>query len=156
MIFKRVVLQIWYSTLVIIAICLVNYSANAQNRFYAGVQAGPKLSFSNTITNFRSSTSTREGWQAGLIGGINLTKRLSLETGFLINRHRIVIDYEKDYSDIKGGPDLWYKISNIQIPLLLKARLLDTNAKFKLNIVTGVAYSNGGLGKSSFYYFKPN
>src|SRR5688572_26740496 len=139
---------------VILFLLLFGYSfgSKAQNRFYAGVQAGPKLSFSNT-TLFDQSMAALEinqsapgklKYQLGTIFGYNfLNPRLSLETGFSIHQHAMIAQFRKR-DDYPTPPELKFSYATEQIPLILKTVLSNPESKIRIKLSLGGAWVFSG------------
>jgi len=134
--------------------------ANAQDyRFYAGVQGGPKVSFSNLILpgqndlNYSSYSTIKN--QKGVVAGYNFkNKRLSLEGGYSLQRHGITIRFWDD-PNLGKTPDLEYDFTGDQVALLTKFTINNPESKVILRAVVGGAYfMKWGKSKSNFNYYQ--
>ena len=126
---------------------LVNSKAFAQSRFYAGIQAGPKLSFSNTtlfndlsaLEINRNAVGKLKHQLGAVIGYTFKNPRFSIETGFLIHDHAMVAQFGKR-PDYPTPPKIEFEYGTNQIPLIIKTVLNDPKSKVRLKFNLGAAW----------------
>lgn len=108
--------------------------------FYTGIQAGPKLSFSDINNGVVSESHAKRDWHGGVVAGVVFpNKRLGLETGLLLARHSAGIQFMQAAEEL---PELTMAFRMVQVPLRLKTNLTNPDAKVSIKAITGLAYLN--------------
>ena len=120
-------------------------TAQAQDyRFYNGVQAGPKLSFSNSVlhgySDYRNETNTLIRHQEGLVFGYVFPRqKFILETGFGFETYGVELKFPS-HPDFGAPPIFWYNYVGEQTHLKAKFIVNNPNSKITFRTIGGLAY----------------
>lgn len=130
-------------------------NAQAQYRFYAGIEGGLKWTFTGSMAyNFDQTNETKSGYAAGLVIGYRFRKiPVILETGF--SRTTLDFRYNMDFGNYPTypnpaapytptgyvAPELYTSTKAVLIPLRVKSRLLQFGeSKTSIWLTGGAAY----------------
>jgi hypothetical protein len=128
--------------LLLLFVALLSFiAANAQYRFYAGLEGGPKISYTQNTGYQIHSTAGKRSWQYGTRVGYKFSEeRFLLETGLTLARFDILAHYTPDDKFFRASEDAELNIAYTawQIPLRIKANLLPSASKLQIRPLFGI------------------
>jgi hypothetical protein len=126
--------------LFVFLILLACFQVKAQNRFYAGINGGPNLSFSNATTNYWTSESFpnyKVRHTKGLVAGYHFVKqKFSIEIRYNDQYHASIMNFVKS-PFYPAPPQIVIKHHGSAASLYLKVVLNNPEAKFKIRTMLG-------------------
>jgi hypothetical protein len=116
------------------------FAANAQYRFYAGLEGGPNLSCSNStvyLSADQNTTNYKIRHTRGVFAGYFLPgNKFSIEGGYGEQFHCMVLNFNKDYG-YPAPPQITINTKGTLAKLILKTTLNKPDARIRLRLLLG-------------------